>query len=154
MTNRDGATYPGNWIGGDIWLSPDGDGNFDQVFASLFQLRNISDAEYEVLNADGDVVRKLGAEQELPRPTLYDILNPQREVAHSAINYIFDGSVWDAQKGNYTQVPDGKYVYRVKARLSADADWQITDLPFGIDSQAPVIKFGEPRKEAADYRHG
>ena len=143
VTNRDGATYPGSWIGGDIWLSPDGDGNFDQVFASLFQLRNISDAEYEVLNADGDVVRKLGAEQELPRPTLYDILNPQREVAHSAINYIFDGSVWDAQKGNYTQVPDGKYVYRVKARLSADADWQITDLPFGIDSQAPVIKFGE-----------
>ncbi|MFT3945308.1 MAG: S8 family serine peptidase [Ancrocorticia sp.] len=143
VTNRDGATFPGSWVGSDIWLSPDGDGNFDQVFPSLFQLRNIADVEYEVRDANGDVVRTLGSEQDIPRPTLLDIISPSREVAHTAVNYVFDGAVWDPQQGSYAKVPDGKYVYRVKTRVSADADWQNTDLPFGIDTQAPTITIGE-----------
>lgn len=142
VTNRDGAMFPGSWVGDEIWLSPNDDGDFDQVFPSLFQLRNIAEVKYEIFDATGELVRAMGGEQELPRPTLYDILNPQREVAHTAVSYMFDGSVWDPQKGTYATVPDGKYVYRVKTRLSAEASWQTTELPFGIDSTAPVIEFG------------
>lgn len=143
VTAHSGSTILGSWLGGELWISPNDDGDFDTVMPSIFQLRNASDMEYEIRDADGNVVTKLGGEQELPRTHLADIYNPTQEPTNLATSYAFDGTVWDAQAADFVLVPDGEYAYVIKARLSADFDWQEYVLPFGIDTEAPVIELGD-----------
>ncbi|SNU01998.1 lactocepin [Ruaniaceae bacterium KH17] len=143
VTDIYGAAVLGSELDEYVWISPNGDELFDAVFPSIFQLRNASDMEYEIRDAAGNVVTKIGAEQELPRTHLADIANPEQEPTNVALGYAFDGTVWDAQAGDFTIVPDGEYSYVIKARLSADFDWQEYELPFGIDTVAPVIELGD-----------
>ncbi|WP_308663032.1 S8 family serine peptidase [Actinobaculum massiliense] len=145
VTNWAGMTIPVESSLGTFWLSPNGDGDIDVVAPNLMMMRNASDVEYEVLDANGNYIKTIGQEQYLRRSTIATVMEKKRDAAYTASSQVFDGHVWNAQKGDLELVPDGKYIFRVKTRLSPDFDWQIVDMPFGVDTTAPVIKFGEPK---------
>lgn len=125
----------------NVRLSPGGP--FDSIYPKVGLLRNAHELAYEVLDADGNLVKKLGTDQNVRRETLADQAAKWSDMAHSAESQSFDGTVWDAQAADFVNVPDGDYIYRVKARLGEGFDWQTVDLPFGVDGTAPVITFGE-----------
>ena len=127
---------------GELWLSPNGDGVLDTIGSSLVMMRNASDISYEILTADGEEITTLGQEQNGYRSLLGDYLEvpDPSQLRWDGAN--FDGTTYDPQAGEYTALPDGRYTYQVRSRLSQDHDWQTTDLPFGIDATAPEISFG------------
>ncbi len=136
------GVVPLNQAFGELWLSPNGDGYLDTVAANLVVLRNASDIQYEVLDESGQSVKLLGQEQGVYRPILSQYLAAQdpRQLRWAGAN--FDGGTWDPQAADFTALPDGRYTYRVEARLSADQEPQTTDFSFGIDATAPVVTFG------------
>jgi lactocepin len=128
--------------GSELWLSPNGDDQLDTVAPALVLMRNASDAEYQVLDADGNVIQTTGQEQGLYREILGDVLTAADEGSLGSVQWSganFTGEVWDPQAAQFTAVPDGRYTYRVKTRLTEDSAWQITDLEFGVDGTAPTI---------------
>lgn len=127
-----------------LWMSPNGDHMQDVIFPQLLVRRNASDVEYEIMSEDGKIHQTTGKQQDLRRLTLKNFLNPQfsdDDVVENASAYAFDGKIYDAQNVKYTNVPDGKYVFQVKARVSPEYDWQVTKMPFGIDTTSPTITF-------------
>ncbi|WFM83522.1 S8 family serine peptidase [Arcanobacterium canis] len=129
---------------GKFWLSPNDDKRFDVMTPALMMMRNASDIKYEIYTADGKLVKKLGHEKGVRRATWNDVVAKKfANVQHVASSYEFDGLIWDPQKADFTKVPEGRYIYRVSSRLSDKFDWQVTDLPFGVDYTAPKIVFGD-----------
>ncbi|WP_308663122.1 S8 family serine peptidase [uncultured Actinobaculum sp.] len=128
-----------------FWLSPNGDGFFDSVFPSYLLLRNATDAEYEVLDADGNLVKKLGQEQELRRYPLGKTLAAKAQTLNNATSAAFDGKVYDPQTARDVPVADGVYTYRIKTRLGPDFEWQNTDMQFGVDATPPEISISDAR---------
>lgn len=127
---------------GELWLSPNEDGVLDTIASSLVMMRNASDIRYEILTEDGEAVTTLGEEQSGFRYLLgdYAATPDPTELRWAGAN--FEGTLYDPQDVEYSALPDGRYLYQVRTRLSEDHDWQTTDLPFGIDATAPEISFG------------
>ncbi|WP_216386626.1 S8 family serine peptidase [Arcanobacterium phocae] len=129
-----------------LWMSPNGDQMQDVIFPQLLVRRNASDVEYEIVSEDGKIHQTTGKQQDLRRLTLKNFMDPQLsddDVVENASAYAFDGKIYDAQNVKYTNVPDGKYVFQVKARVSPEYDWQVTKMPFGIDTTSPSITFNK-----------
>lgn len=127
---------------GELWLSPNEDGVLDTIGSSLVMMRNASDIRYEILTEDGEEVTTLGEEQSGFRYLLgdYAAAPDPTELRWAGAN--FDGTLYDPQDVDYAALPDGRYLYQVRTRLSEDHDWQTTDMPFGIDATPPEISFG------------
>ncbi|MDP9801294.1 lactocepin [Arcanobacterium wilhelmae] len=129
-----------------LWISPNGDKMQDVVFPSLLLRRNASDVEYRVYNADKSVDMVLGKEQDVRRPhtnvNFKEDATPM-SMMHSASSYAFDGTQYDPKDPNFKPVPDGKYTFEVKARLSDQFGWQTTAMNFGIDTVKPVLHIGD-----------
>ncbi|MFQ6483831.1 S8 family serine peptidase [Brachybacterium epidermidis] len=142
VTSWAGMTLPLDNEIAEFWLSPNGDGDMDVIAPNLVIQRNASDLRYEILDASGEPIKVVGEEQGVYRPLLsqYTAAADPRQLQWTGAN--FDGITWDAQVADFATLPDGRYSYRVSARLSADQEWQTTDLPFGIDATAPEIEFG------------
>lgn len=121
------------------WMSPNGDGFFDEVFPTYMLLRSAGDIEFEIMKGD-EVLRKFGAERDMHRIPLRHVPPAIRSVAEGATNQVWDGTVYNPATGAFEVVGDadlGEYRFRIRARLSADYDWQATDLQIGIDTVAP-----------------
>ena len=140
--SADGATYPLELGDIRLRLSPNGDGQLDAISSQLALQRNAGDVRYEILRADGTPVKTLGMEQAVYRTLLADYIAVPDPQALTWTGVTFDGTVWDPQQATLVPVPDGEYIYRVSTRLSEDQDWQVTDLPFGVDATAPEVSIG------------
>ncbi|MGJ9436679.1 S8 family serine peptidase [Actinotignum sp. GS-2025b] len=139
-----GMTLPmKNNIFGEFWLSPNKDNNVDAVVPNLTQLRNAEEAQFEIYDAAGKLVTRVGEEQELSRQIAGTALGT-KNIAQAYRTHAFDGTVWDASSASFKAIPDGRYTYRVKARLGDRFDWQTLDMPFGVDTVAPEVSVGEP----------
>ncbi|WP_394263900.1 S8 family serine peptidase [Trueperella sp.] len=127
--------------GSEFWLSPNGDGDVDVIAPTLVFMRNASEIKYEVLDENGNLVRTLGIEQDMRRELAMDVLASGGANIGYLPRYTFDGLTWDPAVGNYVAVPDGRYTYRVSARLGEQWEWQTIDFEFGVDNTAPVVEF-------------
>lgn len=143
-TSWSGVTIPIASDMGTFLLSANGDGDMDIVGPLLAMRRNAQEVRYSILKADGTPVKDLGGELDVRRETLVGIKAAPEPTSLLVTGRSFDGFVWDAAKGDLVRVPDGQYIYRVQARLGEQWAWQTTDFPFGVDSTAPVLTFGEP----------
>ncbi|WP_172120234.1 S8 family serine peptidase [Actinomyces faecalis] len=137
-----GLTVPLSSALGDYAVSPNGDGDMDVVAPSLVLMRNASDAEYEVVDSSGQVLKVIGQEQGLRRSTGSEVAVAEEPSAYVATTQTFDGTVWDPAAAEHVRVPDGEYTFRVRTRLSPDYPWQTVEMPFTVDATAPVLTFG------------
>lgn len=142
ITSWAGLTLPLADAGLEFWLSPNGDGDMDVIAPNLVIQRNASDVRYEILDASGEPIKTVGEEQGVYRQLLGDYAAVADPRTLQWTGATFDGADYDPQTVELNALPDGRYTYRVSARLSEDHDWQHTDLAFGIDATAPEIEFG------------
>ncbi|MFC5369298.1 S8 family serine peptidase [Arcanobacterium bovis] len=127
----------------EYWLSPNGDGNFDYVTPVLFLLRNATEARYEIWDSSkSQFITTVGEEVSLRRQILSQVTRLGTSSRYAAASGNFDGNTWDPQAVAYKNLPDGRYTYRVKARVGTNFDWQNKDFSFGIDTTQPTISFG------------
>ncbi|MDO5067556.1 MAG: hypothetical protein Q4D96_09785, partial [Propionibacteriaceae bacterium] len=135
------AGFLGSGVQETPWFSPNGDGLLDELFPLYMMLRSAHEMEFEILKGD-TVVRTLGTRRDQLRFTLADVADTPFSAAHGSVDHFWDGTLHNPNTGAFEPVPDagiGTYTFRIKARLSEDFDWQITDLPIGIDTVAPSV---------------
>ncbi|MDO5033776.1 MAG: S8 family serine peptidase [Actinomycetaceae bacterium] len=126
---------------GEQFISPNGDGLADAVYAKLAMLRNAKRLEVSVLDEAGNVLRDVTSVDDVVRATLQAQSSSQTNTFQVNLSsYAFDGSVYDPQKAAFEVLPDGKYIYRVSASVGSDWEPQTLDMPFGIDTVAPTIE--------------
>lgn len=73
------------------------------------------------------------------------------DILFTAGAYGFDGKIYDKKNVKYTVVPDGKYVFHIKSRVSEKHPWQEVKLPFGVDTSVPKITIGEYDGEYVNF---
>jgi lactocepin len=115
-----------------IAFSPNGDGWFDSANAVLSFLRNAREVDVNILDAEGNKLRDLYYE-EYVRKNYYD-------GGSGTFYYWKTPYEWDGRVNNEV-VPDGEYIYEVKAKIDyEDADWQTVQFPVIVDTVAPEIQ--------------
>lgn len=119
-------------------ISPDGDGYHDEAYPALYFLRNAESATYEVVDANGKVIRKLDEEKKIRK----DYFNPSagRFTTHYATGATWDGTVYNTKTGKAEVVKDGQYQMKITTKATVEgANAQTTYLPIKVDTQAPEI---------------
>lgn len=121
------------------WISPNGDGVFDEALPAPMFLRSAATVQYQLVR-DGKVVRDLGEDRDIQRLPLSKIAESVMSAASPSFGHKWDGRLYNSKTDKYEPAPDGKYTLRVRARLSEEFDWQVTDLPLGVDTVAPKVE--------------
>ena len=124
---------------GHNFFSPNGDGMLDTIFAQTLLLRSAQELKFSVVDANGKTVRELGSDRDLQHMLLNKLALISTNAADSDPDRGWDGKVWDAKKGAFVTAPEGKYTFKVQARLSPNFSWQTVEMPFVLDVTAPKL---------------
>ncbi|KUP04390.1 hypothetical protein Q75_15435 [Bacillus coahuilensis p1.1.43] len=113
-------------------LSPNGDGDFDDIYPILAFLRNAEEVQYNVVSAEDKTLRTVRIEKNV-RKTYFD--------AGNGSSYSFNSArAWNGLVDNKV-VKDGLYYYEVKSVIGYEgAKWQSKKLPVYVDTTAPVVE--------------
>nr|WP_285228718.1 cell wall-binding repeat-containing protein [Planococcus sp. ISL-109] len=127
--NYDLVKVNGEWV---YPVSPNGDGLNDTINGNITLLRNASELQTNILDADGKKVRTVNIEKDVYK----NFFNGGRG---TFLSYIGARS-WDGKiKGKVAD--DGLYEYEYRAKVDyEDAEWQSKSLPVYIDTVAPESK--------------
>ena len=124
---------------GANFFSPNGDGMLDTIFAQTLLLRSAQELKFSVVDANGKTVRELGSDRDLQHMLLSRLAGIRTNAAESDPDRGWDGKVWDAKKAAFVTAPEGKYTFKVQARLSPNFSWQTVEMPFVLDVTAPKL---------------
>jgi lactocepin len=114
-----------------IALSPNGDGFADDMNTLPAFLRNAAEVQYNVLDKDGNQLRRIKAEADVVK-NAFD--GGSGDAFSEKLDRIWDGKV----KGEV--VKDGLYYYEIKSVIDyAGAKWQSKKIPVYVDTTAPKV---------------
>lgn len=130
---------PLNGEGAEHWMSPNDDSAFDTVMPSLNLLRNAYEIDYTILNADGSELTTVAKEHDVSRSTLAELELAGIPPGYTGFGSEWDGRVYNPASGHTEIAEDGRYIYRVRARLGPDSPWQTVTMPFGVDRTPPEL---------------
>lgn len=150
LYSHDGSSSVGR-AGSMNWISPNGDGHLDDIFPALMLLRSAKEISFQICDANGKPLVDLGTERDKQRSTIAKIAAGSRVTTAAARSW--DGKLYDAATDTFVPVPDGQYIYRVKARLADDMPWQTVDMPFKTDTVAPTAKITNKTKSGNGYSY-
>lgn len=115
-----------------VSMSPNGDNALDKVVPILALLRNAHGMYAEVLDSNGNLVKKLTA-------SITDAWSPKAFVGNGNLYATMPGSLqWDGTDTNGQIVPQGQYIYRLTAYTYENVA-QTREYPIYIDLQAPTF---------------
>ncbi|GAA0317192.1 hypothetical protein GCM10008967_04690 [Bacillus carboniphilus] len=116
-----------------IAISPNGDGTNDSATYLLSLLRNAKELSFNVLNADGEVVKEI-MDEEFARKNYYD-------GGRGAMYYLFPEWTWDGTMHNGKVAPEGQYYMQVEASIDFEgAEAQSFTFPVKLDVTSPKLK--------------
>ncbi|RKQ34332.1 S8 family serine peptidase [Oceanobacillus halophilus] len=113
-------------------FSPNGDGIQDDAMMILSFMRNAKEANFHVLDENGDVVETLYSDSYF-RKNYYD----SGQALHYTLSpdWAWDGTI------NGQPADDGQYYLQVEAVIDYEgAEWQTFELPVMLDKQAPEVE--------------
>ncbi|MBU3128152.1 S8 family serine peptidase [Clostridium tagluense] len=121
-----------------IFISPNGDGKFDNVIPELFFFRNVKTVEGDIENSLGKVVKTFTAKENVRKA---EGLEGEKAKAARLLNLKWDGKLDD---GNIA--PDGQYKFVVKSTVDLEGSQpQQYYLPVKIDGTAPKLEITSPK---------
>jgi len=128
----DGGLYFNNME--ELFISPGTESGkingSDHTFPILTFLRNAEEVNYRITDEDGKLLRNIFTSQFERK----DFVDGGRNNPYSIIT----NATWDGT-ANGTVVPDGNYVYEIRAKLQGDRDYQVYKMPIGVDTTAPTV---------------
>jgi lactocepin len=128
----DDGTYVLPFVDGNFVLSPNADGIFDQAIPMISFMRNAKEVSYNVLDADGNLLRRVKMENNVRKDYFDGTYGPW-------YSYVTDAA-WDGTVKNEL-VEDGLYYYEFKSVIDyAGADYQSKTIPVLVDTTAPVVE--------------
>ncbi len=134
---------------GEQYISPNDDGFADAIYAKLAMLRNAKRLTVAIVDEHDNVVRELGKNEDVSRFTVKNQLAERPNTFQVDLSDItFNGKVYDAATGEFVNVPDGVYYYRIQAQIADGFEPQTLHLPFGIDTVAPEVEVVSVTKNA------
>ncbi|MGL4731136.1 MAG: S8 family serine peptidase [Clostridium sp.] len=121
-----------------IAISPNADSVNDVVYPGLYLMRNAKNISVEILDENGNMVRNLGSTVDYRKK----IIGLETGKAPALMNELsWDGKVFDKAKGQYVNVKDGKYTYRIKSKIDfKDAKEQVINMPVKVDTVGPNVE--------------
>lgn len=121
-----------------IAFSPNGDGHYDTAAPSITFLRNARQVMVEVTDQKGKPIRSLVRDEKVSKFDQSKLGIPYYYTERE--EWSWDGTVYSAEKGVYTKVPDGKYQFVIKAKIDGrNSNWQTLTLPIRVDTKAPAV---------------
>lgn len=113
-------------------FSPNGDKLADTVRPIISFLRNAKAVEINILDKNGDIVRRLCTDSNIRKNYNYD--SGEKPRYRSNDNWEWDGKV-------FGEIIEGQYTYQVKAKIDyPNAEWQTIEFPVKVDITAPTMK--------------
>lgn len=131
------------------WFTADSAGTQQILLPALFSLRNATEIQYELLDASGALVQKLGYDREVPAPLMALVYNGLQS-PYNLPDWGFDGLQYDKGTGTWVPAVSGDYTMRVKARVNDAEDMQQLDFPFKLDADAPELTVLDAVPEGSD----
>ncbi|MGM9988130.1 MAG: S8 family serine peptidase [Bacillaceae bacterium] len=137
-TNKDGKTYyvsPVTYNNQKVYpISPNGDGLYDDIMPYLSFLRNAKEVQYNILNSNKELIRKVQVENDVRKS--YTNGNPLQYIPFKSKV----AATWDG-KSNMETVKDGLYYYEVKSIVDyKDSNYQSKKIPILVDTTGPEVK--------------
>lgn len=113
-------------------FSPNGDNYSDNIQPKMSFLRNAKEVEYNILDKDGKQLRSIFKQYDT-RKSYY---NAARSLPYNYnMNRMWDGTI------KFEKVPDGEYIYEIKAVLDyPNAQWQTKRIPVIVDTTNPDLQ--------------
>ena len=129
----------------DYWsISPNEDGFADIVIPQLGVLRNAEVLEFNILDEDKNIIRKLSVEENVRRQSLRDyisrIQSGQMFKVYPFVEGMWDGKIYNPKNGEFEVAKDGQYYIEAAAKLNKNTDYQKRLFPIKIDTKAPKIE--------------
>lgn len=116
---------------GSYAISPNGDMWADNLTPMLSFMRNSKEIQYNILNQEGNLVRKINSE--------YDVTKTYFDGGWELPFSFIDGRKWDGT-ARFQQVADGQYFYEINAIVDyPGAEWQSKKIPVIVDTVAPQV---------------
>ena len=128
-----------------IAISPDDDGDYDEVTPYLYMLRNAKKITTEVLDKNGNIVVNAGEDNNV-RKQIYNASNGSGKSPILRDKLKWDGKIYNKATGKYEAAPEGEYELNIKSYVdlpgSKSQDFRI---PVKVDVTAPVIEILSPK---------
>ncbi len=125
-------------------FSPNSDGIIDHVQPSLGMLRSAALLTVDILDGEGNVIRRINTQEEYAKTTGASFA--QNGYLYNPLSYFmdgdgtWDGTVYNSKTGEFETVPDGQYYVRVGASLPGSDKVEYTTMPVKVDTSAPKIE--------------
>ncbi|WRS29947.1 S8 family serine peptidase [Actinomycetaceae bacterium MB13-C1-2] len=123
----------------DTWFTSNAAGTPQALVPALFTLRNATEIQYELLDADSNVIQKLGYDREVPAPLISRIYDGMISPFNIA-DWGFDGLRYDKSAGDWKPAESGSYSMRIKGKVNDGKEMQVLDFPFKLDVDAPTVE--------------
>lgn len=128
-----------------IAISPNDDGDYDEVIPYLYMLRNSKKIIAEVLDKNGNVVVNAGEDNNV-RKQIYNASNGSGKSPILRENLKWDGKIYNSSTGEYETAPEGEYQLNIKSYVDLPgAKSQDFVIPVKVDVTAPVIEIISPK---------
>lgn len=124
----------------DAVISPNGDGNLDNVVPVLYKLRNIKTARTELLDKDGKILGEVGYQDNM-RKQVYNSPDGRGKGVYLYPDLAWDGTYYDVTKGSKVVPKDGEYFLRYNFYVDLpNSKPQKYDIPVIVDTEIPEVK--------------
>lgn len=125
-------------------ISPNGDTAADVILPQFPLLRNVSKLEFNILDANGNVVRILSGEQNRKKTYvkqyIANIKAKEQFIVPAYLAAEWDGTLYNASTGMFETAADGMYTYQVKAYLRNQDTPQELRFKVAVDTKSPTVQ--------------
>jgi lactocepin len=120
-----------------IAISPNGDGNNENVFPFLTFLRNAKTMNIQLLDKDNEVVSQVATDNNI-RKNVFAAKGDKGYM--QSMNWMWDGKIFNDNTGKMEVAPEGQYYldYVTKVDLATAKDQHFT-MPVKVDLTAPEV---------------
>lgn len=120
-----------------IAISPNGDGNNDNVYPFLSLLRNAKTIKIQVLDKDGKIINQFATANNVRKAVFADTRsNPYEQ----SMDWMWKGTAYDNASKSLKTVPDGQYYIDYVTKIDMpNATEKHLKVPVKVDTVAPTI---------------
>lgn len=117
---------------------PDEEDSIKELAPRIGVFRGVQEVECFITDEGGNELRQVGWIDAIRKPVM-SRLTELRSAIDMAYGTHWDGTLYDASTGEFTYAEEGQYIYKVRARMNDQAEWQTIEIPVKVDNTPPTL---------------